>query len=111
MDKTLLVLLGEAWKTDERADVLALVDRINRLLRLFGHGSLTSTTRAMDEGAQRVSSYLVVQVMINTGRGSVRPGAGGPRRAVCPLVGLPGGRAAVHSLHRHLAGRRVPGAD
>jgi hypothetical protein len=28
MDKTLLVLLAEAWKTGERADVLALVDRI-----------------------------------------------------------------------------------
>src|SRR5579864_9298873 len=28
MDRTLLVLLAEAWKTGERADVLALVDRI-----------------------------------------------------------------------------------
>jgi predicted PurR-regulated permease PerM len=46
-------------------------DLRNRLLRLFGHGSLTSSTRAMDEGAQRVSSYLVVQVMINTGFGTL----------------------------------------
>jgi hypothetical protein len=29
MDKTLLVLLAAAWKTGERADVLALVDRVN----------------------------------------------------------------------------------
>ncbi|HKB36415.1 MAG TPA: AI-2E family transporter, partial [Gemmataceae bacterium] len=46
-------------------------DLRNRLLRLFGHGSLTSTTRAMDEGAQRVSSYLLDQVMINSGFGAL----------------------------------------
>jgi len=46
-------------------------DLRNRLLRLFGHGSLTSTTRAMDERAHRVSSYLVVQVMISTGFGAL----------------------------------------
>jgi hypothetical protein len=28
MDRTLLVLLAEAWKTGDRADVLILVDRI-----------------------------------------------------------------------------------
>jgi predicted PurR-regulated permease PerM len=38
----------------------------NRLVRLVGRGRLIATTQAFDEGAQRVSRYLVMQVLINT---------------------------------------------
>jgi hypothetical protein len=37
----------------------------NRLVRLLGHGRLIHTTRALDEAAQRISRYLIVQVLIN----------------------------------------------
>jgi predicted PurR-regulated permease PerM len=38
----------------------------NRLVRLVGHGRLIVTTQAFDEGAQRVSRYLIMQVFVNT---------------------------------------------
>ncbi len=38
----------------------------NRLVRLIGHGRLIVTTQAFDEGAQRISRYLVMQLFINT---------------------------------------------
>jgi predicted PurR-regulated permease PerM len=41
----------------------------NRLVRLIGHGQLIVTTRAIDEGARRVSNFLIVQLCINTGFG------------------------------------------
>jgi len=41
-------------------------DLRDRLLRLAGHGQLTSTTRAVDEGTKRISRYLVMQVLINS---------------------------------------------
>jgi predicted PurR-regulated permease PerM len=41
----------------------------NRVVRLFGHGSLIVTTRALDEGARRISRYLIMQVVINAGFG------------------------------------------
>ncbi len=41
-------------------------DLRDRLLRLAGHGQLTSTTRAVDEGAKRISRYLAIQVLINS---------------------------------------------
>jgi predicted PurR-regulated permease PerM len=44
-------------------------DLRNRLIRLIGQGSLTSTTRAFDEGAHRISNYLVVQVVLNAAFG------------------------------------------
>jgi predicted PurR-regulated permease PerM len=37
----------------------------NRLVRLMGHGQLVVTTRAIDEGARRISRYLLMQVFIN----------------------------------------------
>ncbi|HEY7159353.1 MAG TPA: AI-2E family transporter, partial [Gemmataceae bacterium] len=38
----------------------------NRFVRLFGHGRLIATTQAFDEGAQRVSRYLYMLLLINT---------------------------------------------
>ncbi len=38
----------------------------NRLVRLVGRGRLIVTTQAFDEGAQRVSRYLLMQLLINT---------------------------------------------
>jgi predicted PurR-regulated permease PerM len=46
-------------------------DLRNRLLRLIGHGRLTVTTRALDEATHRISSYLIMQLGINTGFGVV----------------------------------------
>src|SRR5262249_27898393 len=36
-------------------------DLRDRLIRLFGHGRLTGTTRAFDEAGRRVSRYLLTQ--------------------------------------------------
>ncbi len=38
----------------------------NRFVRLVGHGRLIVTTQAFDEGAQRISRYLLMQLLINT---------------------------------------------
>ncbi len=38
----------------------------NRFVRLLGHGRLIVTTQAFDEGAQRISRYLLMQLAINT---------------------------------------------
>jgi predicted PurR-regulated permease PerM len=40
-------------------------DLRNRVIRLAGLGQLTSTTRVMDEAGQRISRYLIIQVLIN----------------------------------------------
>jgi predicted PurR-regulated permease PerM len=37
----------------------------DRMIRLFGHGRLTGTTRAFDEAGRRVSRYLLTQSLIN----------------------------------------------
>jgi predicted PurR-regulated permease PerM len=41
-------------------------DLRNRLIRLVGTGNVTLTTRTLDEGAQRITRYLLTQTMINT---------------------------------------------
>lgn len=38
----------------------------NRLVRLVGHGRIIVTTQAFDEGAQRISRFLLMQLAINT---------------------------------------------
>lgn len=43
----------------------------NKILRLAGRGHLTATTRALDEAAQRVSRYLLLQSTVNIGYGSI----------------------------------------
>ena len=44
-------------------------DLRNRLMSLFGHGHLARTTRALDEAAERVSRYLLMQSLINLSYG------------------------------------------
>ena len=61
------------------AAVLALVlvifmlvqreDLRNRLIRILGYGRLTVTTRALEEAGQRISRYLLAQLLINSGFG------------------------------------------
>jgi predicted PurR-regulated permease PerM len=41
-------------------------DLRNRMLLVMGDGNLTSATKAMDDVSQRISGYLVVQVVLNT---------------------------------------------
>lgn len=38
----------------------------NRFVRLFGHGRLILTTQAFDEGGQRISRFLLMQLFINS---------------------------------------------
>ena len=40
-------------------------DMRNRLIRLIGYGRLTTTTKAMEEAAERISRYLLMQSIIN----------------------------------------------
>lgn len=44
-------------------------DLRDRLIRLFGHGRVTGTTRAFDEAGSRVSRYLLTQSLINLSYG------------------------------------------
>ena len=43
----------------------------NRVVRLLGHGRLVTATEAIDEGASRVSKFLVMQLTVNVGFGLV----------------------------------------
>src|SRR5205823_3173457 len=43
----------------------------NRVVRLVGHGRLIVTTRALDEGARRISRYLIMQLLVNTSFGLI----------------------------------------
>jgi predicted PurR-regulated permease PerM len=40
-------------------------DLRNRLLWLLGHGSLTVTTKALDDAGQRISRFLITQAIVN----------------------------------------------
>ena len=42
----------------------------DRVIRLFGYGRLTITTKAMDEAGQRISRYLLMQSIINASFGT-----------------------------------------
>lgn len=46
-------------------------DLRNRLIRLVGYGSMTVTTKAVDDACQRISRYLLMQFIINAGFGIV----------------------------------------
>jgi predicted PurR-regulated permease PerM len=45
--------------------LLRLPQLRNRLVRLVGYGRLTTTTKALDEAAARISRYLLMQSLIN----------------------------------------------
>jgi len=54
--------------------VFMLIDRENmrnRLLRLMGEQRLQATTQAMDDAAQRVSRYILMQFLVNSMFGAV----------------------------------------
>ncbi len=75
-------------------------DLRNRFFRAVGHGHLTTTTRAVDEAAQRISRFLVTQLMINVGFGvlwalSLRFVPGGPQGLGVPYAFLWGCLAAA----------------
>jgi hypothetical protein len=40
-------------------------DLRNRLIRLAGYGRMTSTTKALDDAGQRISRYLLMQLIVN----------------------------------------------
>ena len=44
-------------------------DLRNRLVRLFAHGRLITTTRAFEEGARRLSRFLLMQLVVNASFG------------------------------------------
>jgi predicted PurR-regulated permease PerM len=46
-------------------------DLRNRLIGLLGHGHLTGTTRVIVDAAQRLSSFLLTQLLVNVGFGIV----------------------------------------
>ncbi len=46
-------------------------DLRNRLIRLVGHGRLTVMTKAVDDAGQRISRFLLMQLIINGGFGFV----------------------------------------
>ena len=41
-------------------------DLRNRMIRLLGSGSVTTTTKAVDDASRRISKYLLSQLMVNT---------------------------------------------
>ncbi len=49
-------------------------DLRNRLLRLWGNGNLTSTTKAIDDASQRISRFLLFQFLLNLAYGLVVAG-------------------------------------
>jgi predicted PurR-regulated permease PerM len=57
---TFLVLVLVVFMLSQRENLR------NRFVRLIGHGHLIATTQAVDEGAQRVSRYLYMLLLINT---------------------------------------------
>jgi predicted PurR-regulated permease PerM len=46
-------------------------DLRNRMLRLLGHGRVTTTTKAVDETSRRISRYLLSQFLLNASFGVV----------------------------------------
>jgi predicted PurR-regulated permease PerM len=62
---TALVIVLVAFMLIHREDLR------NRLIRLWGDGSLTRMTRALDDASQRISRYLFIQVLLNGGYGVV----------------------------------------
>jgi predicted PurR-regulated permease PerM len=46
-------------------------DLRNRMIRLLGDGKVTTTTKAVDDASQRISRYLLSQLLLNTSFGVV----------------------------------------
>ena len=41
-------------------------DLRNRMIRLTGHGKVTTTTKAVDDASRRISRYLLMQLLVNS---------------------------------------------
>jgi predicted PurR-regulated permease PerM len=61
---TILVIVLVAFMLIKREDLR------NRLMRLWGHGSLTSMTRALDDATTRISRFLLMQLVVNAAFGA-----------------------------------------
>jgi predicted PurR-regulated permease PerM len=68
------VMLGYVLETLARAGLAVVLtvfilhrreDLRNRFIRLIGHGRITVTTKAVDDASQRISRYLLVQLLLN----------------------------------------------
>ncbi|WP_439631630.1 AI-2E family transporter [Gemmata sp.] len=46
-------------------------DLRNRIIRLLGAGKITTTTKAADEASRRISRYLFMQLLLNSGFGLI----------------------------------------
>lgn len=46
-------------------------DLRNRMIRLTGHGKVTTTTKAVDDASRRISRYLLRQLVVNTTFGTI----------------------------------------
>lgn len=62
---TVLVLIFTVFMLIKRFDLR------NRLFRLAGLGQINNITQALDDAAQRVSRYLLIQVLVNAAFGSL----------------------------------------
>ena len=62
---TLLVLIFTVFMLIQRFDLT------HRLFRLVGLGQINLMTQALDDAAQRVSRYLLMQVLVNAGFGTL----------------------------------------
>jgi predicted PurR-regulated permease PerM len=51
--------------------LLGREDLRSRFVRLLGQGRLSSTTKAMDEASQRISRFLLMQLIVNSAYGTV----------------------------------------
>jgi predicted PurR-regulated permease PerM len=60
---TVLVIVLVVFMLIQREDLR------NRFIRLIGSGSLINMTKAVDDGTQRISRFLLMQLMVNTSFG------------------------------------------
>jgi predicted PurR-regulated permease PerM len=60
---TILVIVLVVFMLIQREDLR------NRFIRLIGSGSLINMTKAVDDGTQRISRFLLMQLLVNTGFG------------------------------------------
>lgn len=51
--------------------LIKIEDLRDRIISLVGHGSLTVTTKALDEAGERISRYLLMQLILNGSYGAI----------------------------------------
>lgn len=65
LETTGVVIIFTAFMLIKREDLR------NRLIRLGGQGQLTLMTQALDDASRRLSTYLLLQLLVNAGYGSL----------------------------------------